>query len=55
MLDADIAAGAEVRICTIKCEKLDIQKLGKISADTIDGVVFTSEFVKNAQVNWTVI
>ena len=36
MLDADIAAGAEVRICTIKCEKLDIQKLGKISVDTIE-------------------
>nr|CBH38087.1 hypothetical protein BSM_15640 [uncultured archaeon] len=51
MLDADIAAGAEVRICTIKGEKSDITKLGKISADKIDGVVFASvvkESVENA-------
>ncbi len=55
MLDADIAACKEVRICTIKSEKSDIQKLGKISADKIDGVVLASFFAKNAQVNWTVI
>ena len=47
MLDADIAAGKEVEICTIKGEKSDIQKLGKIPADKIDGVVFASEFAKN--------
>jgi hypothetical protein len=55
VLDADIAAGAEVRICTIKGKKSDIQKLGKISADKIDGVVLASFFAKNAQVNGTEI
>jgi len=47
MLDADIAACKEVGICTIEGEKSDIQKLGKIPADKIDGVVFASEFAKN--------
>ena len=47
MLDADIAACEEVEICTIRGEKSVIQKLGKISADKIDGVVFASGFAKN--------
>lgn len=49
MLDADIAACKEVRICTIKSEKSDIQKLGKISADKIDGVVFASEVKESVE------
>jgi len=49
MLDADIAAGEEVEICTLKGEKSDIPKLGKISADKIDGVVFASEVKESVE------